>query len=218
MGEAVRAAAAVACYDTQMGVTAIILAGGGSTRMGREKATIVLAGRTLLQRVIDAAAEVADETVVVCAPGRPFPDIEVRGPLRLTTDEVGGQGPLAGILAGLAVASSEVALLLACDQPFVRPLLLRLLIAQAAEAPVVIPLRDGQTQPLCAAIRVDAAPLLREAYERGSRAAAAVSDLPGTRLLDAATWRVVDPDGVSFAGANTPEELARLEELAARLG
>lgn len=199
-------------------MTAIILAGGGSTRMGREKATIALAGRTLLQRVIDAAAEVADETVVVCAPGRPLPSIEVRGSLRLATDEVGGQGPLAGILAGLAVASGEIALLLACDQPFVRPALLHLLVAQVAEAPAAIPVRDGQTQPLCAAVRVEAAPLLREAYERGSRAAAAVADLPGARLLDAALWRAVDAEGVSFAGANTPEELARLEALAARLG
>jgi molybdopterin-guanine dinucleotide biosynthesis protein A len=201
-----------------MSVTAIILAGGGSTRMGREKATIVLGGRTLLQRVIDAAAEVADETVVVCAPGRPLPAIEVHGSLRLTTDEVGGQGPLAGILAGLAVATGEVALLLACDQPFVRPALLRLLVAQAAEASAVIPLLDGQPQHLCAALRVDAAPTLREAYEGGSRAAAAISDLPGTRLLDPAAWRAVDADGVSFAGANTPEELARLETLAAHLG
>ena len=129
-----------------------------------------------------------------------------------------GQGPLAGILAGLAVATGDIALLLACDQPFVRPALLRLLVAETAKAPAAIPLRDDQTQPLCSAIRVDAAPLLRAAYERGSRAAAAVADLPGARLLDAETWRAVDADGVSFAGANTPEELTRLEVLAARLG
>lgn len=199
-------------------MTAIILAGGGSTRMGRDKASLVLGGRTLLQRVIDAAAEVADATVVVLAPGRPLPPLEPRGALRLTTDEVGGQGPLAGILAGLAAAEGEVALLLACDQPFVRPTLLRLLAEQAAEAPVAIPLLDGQPQHLCSAVRLDTAPALREAYARGSRAAAAISDLPGTRLLAPEVWRAADPDGVSFAGANTPEELAHLEVLAARLG
>lgn len=199
-------------------VTAIILAGGGSTRMGRDKATLALAGRSLLQRVVDATNGVADAIVVVLAPGQPEPSVTAGVPLCFTTDAVGGQGPLAGILAGFAAARGDVALLLACDQPFVRPALLHLLASQVAEAPAAIPLLDGQPQHLCAAVRLDAAPVLRAAFERGSRAAAAISDLPGTRLLGAEVWQAADPDGVSFAGANTPEELARLEVLAVRLG
>jgi len=201
-----------------MQVTAVILAGGGSTRMGRDKAAIEVAGRTLLQRVIDAAAEAADQTVVVLAPGQSLPPLEPRGPLRLTTDAVADQGPLSGLLAGLEVVEGDVALVIACDQPFVRPALLRMLTTQAAEAPAVLPMFDGRPQPLCAAVRTDQTPLLREAYARGGRAASALADLPGAVLLPPAVWHAADAEGVSFIGANTPDDLVRCEATARLLG
>jgi molybdopterin-guanine dinucleotide biosynthesis protein A len=203
-------------------VAAIILAGGGSTRMGREKATIRVRGRSLLQWVADAAAEVAETTVVVLAPGGERPALEVRGRLIWATDAVSGQGPLAGILAGVACAEeagATVALVLACDQPFVRPALLRRLLAALEEGvPAVTPIVEGRPQPLCAAVRIETAKALRAAFAAGGRAASAIVDLAEAVTLDPVAWHDADPEGLSFLGANTPEELARCEQAAARLG
>jgi molybdopterin-guanine dinucleotide biosynthesis protein A len=205
-------------YESMMQRTvAIILAGGASTRMGRDKAAIEVGGRSLLQWVADAAVEAADSLVVVQAPGADAPPLSARVPLHFVADAVLGAGPLAGLLAGLeavAAAETEVALVLACDQPFVRPALLRLLASTAAEAGAVVAVVDGRTQPLCAAVRIEAAATLHGRYAAGARAMSTLLDIPGARLLAESEWRSVDPDGISFIGANTPTDLARCEQVA----
>jgi molybdopterin-guanine dinucleotide biosynthesis protein A len=195
-------------------VTAIVLAGGRSTRMGRDKAALVLGGRTLLQRAIDAAGAAAGAVVVVGAPGRALPPVTSPVPITLLTDPEEGAGPLAGIVAGMAAVRTPVAVVLACDMPFVEPALLRLLVAAVRErAPSALPVVEGQAQPLCSAVRTDALTSLRAVLASGTRAAAALADLPGARLLAPAEWGVADSQGISFVGVNTPEEWARAEAL-----
>lgn len=197
-------------------VTAIVLAGGRSRRMGREKAALVLAGHTLLQRAVDAASGAACAVVVVGAPGRALPAVTT--PLRLTlvTDEEEGVGPLAGIVAGLEAVQTPVTLVVACDMPFVEPALLRLLTAVVRDgASVAMPIVDGQPQPLCSAVRTDVLSALREALADGARAASVLADLSGARLLSPADWGAADPRGSSFVGVNTPEEWERAEAVEA---
>lgn len=124
--------------------SAVVLAGGGSRRLGRDKALVDVGGRPLLARVLDAAAPSAGELLVVTAdreaharalrehgwrpetPARDPGDAEPRRSavrrdrprLRLVADRRPGRGPLAGLEAGLAEARSDVCLVLACDLPF----------------------------------------------------------------------------------------------------
>lgn len=194
-------------------VAAVVLAGGRSRRMGRDKAAVVLGGRTLLQRTVDAAAAVAGTVVVVGAPGRRLPPIETARPLTAVTDAVEGQGPLAGIIEGLEAVEAPVALVLGCDQPFVRPALLELLVETVRDHVATLPLLGDQAQPLCSAVQREALPLLRQRYEAGARAAMVLAELPGAVLLPDASWRNADPDARSFIGVNTPEQLRRAEAL-----
>lgn len=189
-------------------VAAIVLAGGRSTRMGRDKAALVLGGRTLLQRVVDAVGVVADEVVVVGAPGRGLPVVVSPRVLRLVADPIEGQGPLAGIIAGLEVTERAVAVVVGCDQPFVQPALLAHLAELAISHAAAVPVVDGRPQPLCSAVRREALPALRRAFEGGQRAARVIGDLDGAVLVPPDAWRAFDPDGRSSAGVNTPEELA----------
>ncbi len=185
--------------------------------MGRDKASIVIGGRSMLQRVIDAASEVAETVVVVTARWQALPSMEARGRLVLVTDEREDAGPLAGMVTGLGVVEAPVALLLACDQPFVQPALLTMLAAQAMEAAAAIPMVGRELQPLCSAVRRDALDTLRAMLERGVRAAGAIADLDGARQVERREWSRVDSEGLSFVGVNTPEELVRAEAIAARL-
>lgn len=190
---------------------AIILAGGRSTRMGRDKAAIVVAGRTLLQRVVDAVEPVVDEIVLVGAPGRPLPPVASRRPLRVASDPVDGEGPLAGLLAGLAVTEAERCLVVGCDQPALVPALLALLLARLDDARSAAPLVGGRAQPLVSAVRSEIRADLVAVFARDERALRALAEIGGADLVAEEAWRVADPDARSFVGVNTPEELARVE-------
>lgn len=128
-----------------MNTGGIVLAGGRSSRLGRDKAVEMVAGRSLLQRAVAALRELCNDVIVV---GRKSGD--AGAVVRWVEDIVPAMGPLGGIYTGLAVAPHEQNLVVACDMPFLRRDLLEVLITRYPEADVVVPVVDGQMQPLCA--------------------------------------------------------------------
>lgn len=126
----------------------IVLTGGRSIRLGRDKATAVLAGQRMIDRLL---AQLPEVPVVVVGP-----DPGVAGVLVTREDPPGG-GPAAGIGAGLEVVSTEWVAVVAADMPFAVPMLMGL----PQERDAVVPVADGQPQPLCAWYRVAALPDLR---------------------------------------------------------
>ena len=191
-------------------VAGIVLAGGGSRRMGADKCALDLGGRTLVQWVVDALDTVADEVVAVTAPGRAPPLVQSSRSLHHAVDAIADGGPLVAILAGLEATSAPVAVAVACDLPFVRPELLRLLADRArAGARFVVPVHEGRPQLLCSAWRGDTLPVLRARVEAGERAVHAMLDVLDAELVPPEAWREADPDGSSFTNLNTPETLDR---------
>lgn len=201
-------------------VAVVILAGGRSSRMGRDKASVMLHGRRLLDRTLDAAVAVPGvvEVVLVLAPAQVITPVRCAAPVTLVRDTTAYQGPLAGIAAGLGGTSrAEVALVIGCDTPFVQPGLLALLAGRATAGAIVVPVHEGRPQPLCSAIHFEAFEAIRALVAGGVRAASAIADDPRTLLVQPDDWGAIDPEGLSFVGVNTPEELERAEALAARL-
>jgi len=191
-------------------VAGIVLAGGGSRRMGADKCSLELDGRALVQRAVDALNTVADEVVTVTAPGRPPPLVQSPGSLYHAVDSIAEGGPLVAILAGLEATSAPVAVTVACDLPFVRPDLLELLVERArAGASFVVPVHEGRPQLLCSAWRGEASPLVRARVEAGDRAVHTMLNVLDAELVPPDVWRVADPEGRSFVNLNTPEEVAR---------
>ena len=103
------------------GLTGIVLAGGASRRMGRDKAFLDLGGRPLIARVIERLASVCAEVLVVAGDVEPYGELGVR----LVEDRFRGVGVLGGLHAGLEAAAHELTLAVGCDMPFLRPDLLR---------------------------------------------------------------------------------------------
>ena len=122
-------------------VTGVVLAGGESTRMGREKSSLSLSGKTLLERTLDVIGQVTADIVVVTS--RP---LDVPG-VRCVPDLVPGRGPLAGIHAGL-MASRRAAFVVACDMPFLSPYLIRYMIGLGKGYHVVVPFVKEQYEPM----------------------------------------------------------------------
>src|SRR4051812_47147740 len=126
-------------------ITAAILAGGRATRFeGRDKGALLIEGRSILDRQLDALARVADEILIVgggmTAPG-----------VRAVDDVAPGCGPLGGLHAALTAATGAATLLVACDMPFLSEDLLRHLVELTSEADAVVPRTERGYHPLCAA-------------------------------------------------------------------
>jgi len=136
-------------------VSAAILAGGRASRLGgRDKSAIVVEGRTILDRQIDALAPIAGEILIVGRGTHPA--------ARTIPDRVDGSGPLAGLDAALAAARGELVVVVACDMPFVTTALLTGLLGLADGADAVVPRTERGYHPLCAVYRRS----VRDAVER----------------------------------------------------
>jgi molybdopterin-guanine dinucleotide biosynthesis protein A len=187
-------------------LSAALLVGGASRRMGRDKAHVPVAGEAGATRLARRLAALCDEVLLVG--GHPPPD----APGRRVPDVEGPHCALRGLVGALAAAGAERVLVVATDLPLASEALW-LALAAWPEADVVAP-RDAEgPQPLCAVYRRE--PVLARARAQlaeGSRLA--LRDLLAgleVRVLPDAVQRALDPDGSALTNVNTPEELARLE-------
>ena len=156
----------------------VVVAGGRSRRLGRNKPLVEIGGRTVLSRILEATAQFADAVLAVreappfqralaaegWEPGGegagPPGSVTLRSPqgraLLVVPDPVPDLGPLAGVASGLDAAHGAICIVLAGDLPFVTPDLVDCLsgeLARDAELDAVVPRARGRAQPLCAAYR-----------------------------------------------------------------
>ena len=199
--------------------TGIVLAGGTSTRFGEDKLAADIGGRPLLHRAITAVAEVVDEIVVVVGASAPDPALppDLGVSFVIARDAVAGQGPLAGLAAGLAVASHPLALLVGGDQPALQPALLRDLLrrvdAGAGEDPAAFDVvgleEDGQLRPLPVALQVATVrPVANDALAAGTRSLVGLFGRLRVATLAPQDWRALDPAGLSLRDVDTRGDLA----------
>ena len=207
-------------------LTAVILAGGRATRLGgRDKASLPVGGKTLLNRRVDLLQPLCPEIVIVShrlarpAMGRqaaPEPSARparANRDIRIVGDEAPGCGPLMGLYTGLLHSRTERSFITACDMPFLsRPLLLHLR-SYADTCDAVVPRIGRYLEPLFAVYSHDCLHAVRAALDRGNRRADSFLDLVRTRYVDEPELRRYDPELISFFNVNTPEDLERAERL-----
>lgn len=185
-------------------VAGLLLTGGSSRRMGRDKASIVLAdGRTCAQTVAAQLARVADPVLEI-GPGT--------SGLTAVPDDRPGAGPLAALATGWAALVSSghsgPVLVVACDLPRVTVPLLELL-AGASGAGTVVPVVGGRPQPLCARFGPASLDRCPELVAEGRRSLMALLDATPVAWLGPEEWsQVVDEQ--CFADIDTPDDLARI--------
>ena len=189
-----------------MRVTGVIQAGGRSTRMGGEpKALIELGGRRIVERAVAAIAPVVDDVLVVTN----TPEVYAFLGLPMVGDVFPDHGSLGGIYSGLKAAPGNAAFTVACDMPFLRTDVARLVVARAADADVVIPRVGEQLETMHAVYAKACLPHI-EARLRAKRLKI-VGFFEAVRVLEipeADVRSIADP-GVVFMNVNTPDELAR---------
>jgi molybdopterin-guanine dinucleotide biosynthesis protein A len=190
-------------------VSGIILAGGASRRMGRNKALIALEGQPLVARVLHALRPVTDEVLVVANDPAPFAFLS----LPVVPDSEPGHGPLMGLYSGMRAARGDLVVAVAVDMPFLTPEFLEHLVRLSPGYDVVIPETD-RLHPLCAVYRRETClPAIEEALARGQRRLIAFHADVQVRRVPEAALRSFSPDLRALINVNTPEELEKAREL-----
>jgi molybdopterin-guanine dinucleotide biosynthesis protein A len=182
--------------------SAIVLAGGKSSRMGRPKALLPFDGEPLIVHIVRALKSMFTEAIVVAAPDQELPPL----PATLVRDEVAYQGPVGGIYYGLKAAQREFCFATSCDVAFTNLSLISFLISHISNHDVVVPYWQERFQPLHAVYRRSVLPLLKAQLERGELRPIFLYDKVRTRKVCEEEIRRFDPEGLSFQNMNTPED------------
>jgi len=189
----------------EAGVAGYILAGGGSTRFGRDKALVEVGGRPMIARMSELVRSVTRQMKIVAAPGK----YDAFG-AEIVEDQWPGEGPLGGIITALEDAARSAArpewnLIVSCDMPFLTREWLAFLRERAAKskAQVVLAHSASGPEPLCACWQTDAAAELRSGFERGVRKVTEGIALLRAEVLDETDWKRFDSAGRLFWNMNT---------------
>jgi len=199
-------------------MNSIVLAGGKGQRLGRDKLSEVVGGRTLIQRVVDAVGLVSDQILLVIARGQSQPVVSSCVETRTMADLYPGKSALGGIYTGLVSSASPHSLVVAADMPFLNPSLLRHLMSLSADSDVVMPLVNGEIEPLHAIYSRDCLEPVRAQLEEGSLK---IRDFLGrvkVRYVESAEIEMFDPEHLSFFNINTPADLRRARSILGETG
>lgn len=189
-------------------VAGYVLAGGASSRFGRDKALARLGEETLLQGMLRLIGEVADSVHVVATADRYAMFRE-----RIIADRWPGEGPLGGITTALFASQANVPLcewnlILSCDMPFLTREWLKYMVARArdSEASVVVPQSDYGLEPLCACWRTSCVEELQTAFDGGVRKVTDAMKRLRVEVLDETHWKRFDTAGRLFWNMNTQQD------------
>ena len=194
-------------------ISAVVLTGGASRRMGSDKAHLEFGGIPAAERTARLLAGLVKDVAIV---GGSPPDTALAAGARLVADVDGPQCSLRGLVSALAAARSDDVLVVATDLPFVTPDLLLALVAWP-DADAVVPRNANGRHALCALYRRE--PVLavaRERLERGELALGGLLDAIDTKYVEGEALERLDPEGAALTNVNTPDELAAARERQAR--
>jgi len=198
-------------------LSVVVQAGGQSRRMGTDKGLVPFNGRPLIERVISRVSGIADELLVITNHPEDYAFLN----LPLYVDKIPDRGALGGLYTALAVSVFPVTAVVACDMPFVSQNLLReeLRLLEEKEVDAVIPRAAEGMEPFHAVYRrAVCLPLVEKALKADLWKVNSWFCEANIYFMDADEVSRVDRDGLVFMNANTPQDLAAAERLAAERG
>ncbi len=191
----------------------IILAGGRSTRMGRDKALLPLPNNqhvTFVERLTAVLATQCSEVVLVVRNAAQATQYKHLG-IPMVVDDTPDVGPLMGLYTGLHNIHASHALVTAVDMPFVQPEMIAFLLSQLLDERLLIPIVDDIPQVLFAVYPRAVLPLIQERLQAGRRDPRSLLDIAPVRYIEEAQLREIEPQLRSFKSVNTSEEYRILQ-------
>jgi len=196
-------------------LSAVILAGGQSRRLGMDKTALRIGGKTLLARLVELLAPHYHEVIVVSN----TPQVHAHPQARLVTDAYPGKGALGGLYSGLAAASQPYCVAVAADMPFLNPALLAYLASLADGYDVVLPAVGGHAEPLHAIYSTAClAPIRGVLLAEGTARIDAFFDQVRVRTVNRQEMLPFDPQLLSLFNINTRADLEQARQILRQRG
>lgn len=183
-----------------MSDAALVLAGGDSRRMARDKASLPFGDETMLERVVRIVSQVVPEVWVVARAGQ-----EVAECAPIARDPAEGLGPLAGLCAGLEAMTAERAFLTTCDVPLLKPAYVERMLALSHGHPIAVPRVGAHTMVTSAVYAREVLPEAKRLLEMQRLRPLFLVEAFDARIVSEQELRAVDPELDSLRDCNTME-------------
>jgi len=187
-------------------ITGVILAGGASSRMGRNKALLLVDGIPLIEKIYRTMAELFDNLLLVTNTPEEYAFL----PCRKVGDIYRGVGSIAGLHAGLTASSTQRIFIVACDTPFLNASLIRKICSIDGNAAAVVPVGRSGKEPLHALYGKDCLPALEQMLVQDIRKILHLYEQVPTRFVMPEEFSSIAEAELSFYNLNTPAEYQAL--------
>ena len=197
-----------------MQISCIVLAGGESLRLGRDKVLETIGNTSLLERVVFCLSFFDSDIIIVTANQRSLPQFTGHPKLKIMADIYPGKGSLGGIYSGLVASASPYNLVVASDMPFLNRALLRYMIQLSGDFDVVAPRLGDLVEPLHTVYSKGCLATIESMLKQGNLSVHQLFTRVRVRYVEDEEISQFDPEHLSFFNVNTEADLRMARELA----
>jgi len=187
-------------------ISGVILAGGKSSRYGKNKALEKIDGIPLIERVIRIIRPLFQDLIIITNTPETYAHLE----LPMYADIIKGLGPIGGIYTGLAMLSGYAGFFVACDMPRLNPELIAYMVTERGRFDVVVPRISGMMEALHALYGKGCLPFVKRLIDMREYQTIRIFKEVSVRYIEEDEIRSFDPQLRSFLNINRPEELNRI--------
>ena len=187
--------------------TLVILAGGKSSRFGKDKSQMRINGRPLIEINVEKSRPVFDEILISSNAESKF---GIPG-IRELSDTYIGMGPLAGILSGLSESRNEAVFFAACDMPFFNIDLAKEILSALEGHDICVPVNGEKTEPLFGVYRKTLIPVITELLDNDMRSMRCLLDRADTFYFDCADWLSEHGAENAFYNVNYQQDFEKIQ-------
>ena len=185
-------------------MTAIILAGGKSSRMGRDKAFMKIGRTNLIKRELEILRKIFKEILIVANKPKKY---RFSRNVKVMKDIIPNLGPLGGLYSGLKASDTKYNFVAGCDMPFLNPDLIRYMMKSKKNYDVVVPKANGRMHPLFGIYSKKCIPAIEENLKEGRRNVSSIFPKMRTKVVSGKDIVPLDNKMYSLMNINTPDDL-----------
>jgi molybdenum cofactor guanylyltransferase len=195
-------------------VNCIILAGGKSARLGRNKLLEEVGGRNLLEIAVTRLLHFKGDIIVVTGLESVLPELGGYPGLKVVHDIIPGKGSLGGLYSGLRASERQYNLAVACDMPFLNLALFEHMAGLAEKYDAVVPLVNEMVEPLHAVYSKSCLPAMQQLIEKNRLSITELYSMIKVRYIESEDIEKFDPRHLSFFNINNEADLKAGREIA----